>query len=280
MEKSPEAFRTISEVADWLDTPAHVLRFWESRFPEIAPVKRAGGRRYYRPEDMQLLGGIKHLLHTEGHTIKSVQERLKAGGTGAICAFSPPLATGPAGAEAEDPAGEDEPAVVNGHDDAAVKPAAIWHEAAPGPDDGLMAAPSGEPEMTSDAVGPGLDAPLWEADPEGKAEELPPIGFFFDDSDDAAPAEDQSGTFAAQAPEPDPAAFPGPQDEPAALRCSAAPGHAGGRWPARTWAPRFCPWRPNCAASPAATCRAGGARSCPRSSGGWTGSAATLADSG
>ena len=58
MEKSPQAFRTISEVADWLDTPAHVLRFWESRFPEIAPVKRGGGRRYYRPQVMQLLGGI------------------------------------------------------------------------------------------------------------------------------------------------------------------------------------------------------------------------------
>ena len=108
MEKSPQAFRTISEVADWLDTPAHVLRFWESRFPEIAPVKRAGGRRYYRPQDMQLLGGIKHLLHTEGHTIKSVQERLKAGGTGAICAFSPPLATGPSQDEGEDETGTED----------------------------------------------------------------------------------------------------------------------------------------------------------------------------
>lgn len=213
MEKSPEAFRTISEVADWLDTPAHVLRFWESRFPEIAPVKRAGGRRYYRPEDMQLLGGIKHLLHTEGHTIKSVQERLKAGGTGAICAFSPPLAAGPA--EAEDAAGADDPAVANGHDDAAVEPAAIWREAVPGPDDGLVAAASGEPEIASADGVPGLHAPLWEAGPEGPGEELPPIGFFFDDSDDAAPAEDQSGTFAAQAPEADSAAFPGPANEPA-----------------------------------------------------------------
>ncbi|MFU8777441.1 MAG: MerR family transcriptional regulator, partial [Roseovarius sp.] len=63
MGKAADAFRTISEVADWLDVPAHVLRFWESKFPQIKPVKRAGGRRYYRPADMALLGGIKVLLH-------------------------------------------------------------------------------------------------------------------------------------------------------------------------------------------------------------------------
>lgn len=88
MNKSPDAFRTIGEVAHWLETPAHVLRFWESRFPEIAPVKRAGGRRYYRPEDMRLLGGIKHLLHDEGKTIKAVQEKLNAEGVEAISALS------------------------------------------------------------------------------------------------------------------------------------------------------------------------------------------------
>ena len=60
--KSPDAFRTISEVAEWLDTPAHVLRFWESKFTQVKPVKRAGGRRYYRPADMELIGGIKRLL--------------------------------------------------------------------------------------------------------------------------------------------------------------------------------------------------------------------------
>jgi DNA-binding transcriptional MerR regulator len=77
MDKSPEAFRTISEVADLLETPAHVLRFWESRFPQIRPVKRAGGRRYYRPADVALLTGIKYLLHAEGLTIRGVQKVLR-----------------------------------------------------------------------------------------------------------------------------------------------------------------------------------------------------------
>jgi DNA-binding transcriptional MerR regulator len=77
MDKSPDAFRTISEVAESLDTPAHVLRFWESRFPQIKPVKRAGGRRYYRPADVALLTGIKRLLHDEGLTIRGVQKILR-----------------------------------------------------------------------------------------------------------------------------------------------------------------------------------------------------------
>jgi len=80
MAKSREAFRTISEVSDWLETPAHVLRFWESRFPQVKPLKRAGGRRYYRPNDMQLLGGIKRLLHDDGITIKGVQKILREKG--------------------------------------------------------------------------------------------------------------------------------------------------------------------------------------------------------
>lgn len=80
MDKSPDAFRTISEVADLLETPAHVLRFWESRFPQIRPVKRAGGRRYYRPADVALLSGIKHLLHDEGLTIRGVQKILREQG--------------------------------------------------------------------------------------------------------------------------------------------------------------------------------------------------------
>ncbi len=80
MEKSADAFRTISEVADLLETPAHVLRFWESRFPQIKPVKRAGGRRYYRPSDVALLTGIKQLLHDEGMTIRGVQRILREQG--------------------------------------------------------------------------------------------------------------------------------------------------------------------------------------------------------
>lgn len=80
MDKSPDAFRTISEVSEVLDTPAHVLRFWESRFPQIRPVKRAGGRRYYRPSDIALLTGIKRLLHDEGLTIRGVQKILREQG--------------------------------------------------------------------------------------------------------------------------------------------------------------------------------------------------------
>lgn len=88
MEKSPDAFRTISEVADHLETPAHVLRFWESRFPQIRPVKRAGGRRYYRPSDVALLGGIKRLLHDEGLTIRGVQKILRDQGARHVAGLS------------------------------------------------------------------------------------------------------------------------------------------------------------------------------------------------
>lgn len=80
MEKSPDAFRTISEVADDLDLPQHVLRFWETRFTQIRPLKRGGGRRYYRPDDVDLLRGIRHLLYEEGYTIKGVQRILKEQG--------------------------------------------------------------------------------------------------------------------------------------------------------------------------------------------------------
>ena len=78
--KAPDAFRTISEVADELDLPQHVLRFWESRFHEIKPMKRGGGRRYYRPEDIELLRGIRHLLYGEGYTIRGVQRILREQG--------------------------------------------------------------------------------------------------------------------------------------------------------------------------------------------------------
>jgi DNA-binding transcriptional MerR regulator len=91
MTKSPDAFRTISEVAEWLDRPAHVLRFWESKFSQVKPVKRAGGRRYYRPQDMQLLGGIKKLLHDDGMTIKGVQKLLREKGIKHVIALSQPL---------------------------------------------------------------------------------------------------------------------------------------------------------------------------------------------
>lgn len=87
MEKSPDAFRTISEAAEELDLPQHVLRFWETRFTTIKPLKRGGGRRYYRPEDVLLLKGIRHLLYDQGFTIKGVQRILKEQGVKYVAAI-------------------------------------------------------------------------------------------------------------------------------------------------------------------------------------------------
>lgn len=84
MEKAPDAFRTISEVADDLDIPQHVLRFWETRFSQIKPMKRSGGRRYYRPDDVDLLRGIRRLLYGEGYTIRGVQRILKEHGIASV----------------------------------------------------------------------------------------------------------------------------------------------------------------------------------------------------
>ncbi len=80
MDKSPDAFRTISEVAEQLDLPQHVLRFWETRFAQIKPLKRGGGRRYYRPQDVDLIKGIRHMLYDQGYTIKGVQKLLRDNG--------------------------------------------------------------------------------------------------------------------------------------------------------------------------------------------------------
>ncbi len=84
MDKAPDAFRTISEVADDLDIPQHVLRFWETRFSQIKPMKRSGGRRYYRPDDVDLLRGIRRLLYGEGYTIRGVQRILKEHGIASV----------------------------------------------------------------------------------------------------------------------------------------------------------------------------------------------------
>jgi DNA-binding transcriptional MerR regulator len=80
LEKAPEAFRTISEVADELEVPKHVLRFWEAKFAQLKPMKRGGGRRYYRPEDVALLRGIRFLLYNDGYTIRGVQKILREHG--------------------------------------------------------------------------------------------------------------------------------------------------------------------------------------------------------
>ena len=109
MAKSQSAFRTISEVAATLDTPTHVLRFWESKFSQIKPVKRAGGRRYYRPEDIDLLSGIKTLLHDQGMTIKGAQKLLKENGVKYVIAIG--ADTAPVPVAAPNPKPETTPAI-------------------------------------------------------------------------------------------------------------------------------------------------------------------------
>jgi DNA-binding transcriptional MerR regulator len=110
VDKAPEAFRTISEVADDLDVPQHVLRFWETRFPQIRPMKRGGGRRYYRPDDIDLLRGIRHLLYGQGYTIRGVQRILREQGQRFVQAVwqegapQPPVGRG--GEDAEERTGE------------------------------------------------------------------------------------------------------------------------------------------------------------------------------
>ena len=99
--KAPGAFRTISEVAAVLEVPQHVLRFWESRFTQVKPLKRGGGRRYYRPEDVDLLRGIRHLLYSDGYTIKGVQKLLREIGSKTIMESGRSLSsTGAAGVAA------------------------------------------------------------------------------------------------------------------------------------------------------------------------------------
>ncbi len=95
--KSAAAFRTISEVAGELDVPQHVLRFWETKFAQVRPLKRGGGRRYYRPEDVDLLRRIRQLLYADGYTIKGVQKLLREGGAkpAAVRAIDPPAADSP-----------------------------------------------------------------------------------------------------------------------------------------------------------------------------------------
>ncbi|MDR5651714.1 MerR family transcriptional regulator [Ruixingdingia sedimenti] len=185
MEKSPDAFRTISEVADLLETPPHVLRFWETRFPQVRPVKRAGGRRYYRPADIALLAGIRALLHDQGMTIRGVQKILREQGVRHVMDL--PEAVVPAGAPAAIPPAQPP--------ETAAPPAA-----APGPTD--------LPERPDPPEAPGVEPVPEAADP-------------LDLSADAASAdagEDVAGqAFAAPADLPDDAGQPGGVAEPAVL---------------------------------------------------------------
>ena len=138
MDKAPDAFRTISEVADDLDIPQHVLRFWETRFTQIKPMKRSGGRRYYRPDDVDLLKGIRRLLYGEGYTIRGVQRILKEHGIKSVQGLVDGSSSTPSFAPMDEAAprghsdhGEDEPEIDAGEqadiedDDIAEAPAAV-----------------------------------------------------------------------------------------------------------------------------------------------------------
>jgi DNA-binding transcriptional MerR regulator len=123
LDKAPDAFRTISEVADDLDIPQHVLRFWETRFTQIKPMKRSGGRRYYRPDDVDLLRGIRRLLYGEGYTIRGVQRILKEHGVKSVQGLVDGSAAVPSFGSAGDEAmrgqgdADEAPAIEAGDDD-------------------------------------------------------------------------------------------------------------------------------------------------------------------
>ncbi|NYS25148.1 MerR family transcriptional regulator [Rhodobacteraceae bacterium 2376] len=144
MRKAPEAFRTISEVAEILQTPAHVLRFWESKFSHVKPVKRAGGRRYYRPSDVLLLAGIRSLLHDQGMTIRGVQKMLSDKGTRHVTGMAPPAMVAQIGGETD--AVELDASAIEGEvatDDARV-PVSDTPMAADPPEDPAPAAPAAQ----------------------------------------------------------------------------------------------------------------------------------------
>ncbi|SPH18325.1 hypothetical protein DEA8626_01861 [Defluviimonas aquaemixtae] len=171
MEKSAEAFRTISEVSELLNTPAHVLRFWESRFSQIKPVKRAGGRRYYRPNDLALLGGIKRLLHEDGLTIRGVQKLLREQGIKHVASLSKVELPGAADTPVA-PAPRTDERTVPSAGDRAAEPAEprSWPEAptpdAAAPDDMLLpdpnevAAEETQPETVARRPGPRTLSPV------------------------------------------------------------------------------------------------------------------------
>ena len=155
MNKAPDAFRTISEVADELDLPQHVLRFWESRFPHIKPMKRGGGRRYYRPEDIDLLRGIRHLLYGDGYTIRDVQRILREQGARIVQSV-----------------GQGHPVILPSGDKAAD---AANSRSAPEFLPRLFGARCSEPALSSlaDGEGRGGSARLEEAEPETGSQEGP-----------------------------------------------------------------------------------------------------------
>ncbi len=187
MAKSAEAFRTISEVADWLGLQTHVLRFWESKFSHVRPVKRAGGRRYYRPSDMLLLGGIRKLLHDDGLTIKGVQKILREEGVAFVADLSKPLDDLTA-AQIDDALHpkSDEPVNLLAPEPEEAEPVAT-----PATEEAVEAEPAQvfEPSAT-EADAPEDDAPPLAASAEAPTAETPPV--------EPAPIDTGAGLFSAE----------------------------------------------------------------------------------
>ena len=227
MAKSRDAFRTISEVAAWLDTPAHVLRFWESKFTQVKPVKRAGGRRYYRPADMALLGGIKKLLHEDGMTIKGAQKILREQGVkhvSSLCTLrvDEPVADAPyidvdseAEAEGTEPLSFAE--AIRSRDAAAQESSLAASEPGedmPGPDE----AEPGPVALTADDTGPdAIPTPASPQDrPDGQSDPEPDDTSAAPEPAGGAPTTAVSGTSAKEAAEApiarDPVAEPSPPE--------------------------------------------------------------------
>jgi len=149
LEKAPDAFRTISEVADELDVPQHVLRFWGRRLPQIRPMKRPGGRRYYRPEDVDLLRGIRHLLYGVGYTIRGVQGILREQGPRFVQSVWQPGAAQP---------------VLRPEEDATAEPEQLPPDEAARTIFGLLKSPLGKPLAAEPKQTGGEDASEEEAD--------------------------------------------------------------------------------------------------------------------
>lgn len=215
-KKSPDAFRTISEVAEWLGVPTHVLRFWESRFTQVKPVKRAGGRRYYRPSDMALLGGIRKLLHEDGMTIRGVQKLLREQGVKHIAALSPPIDSDPAlPSESADQAGSNVVSFGAGQEPKETIEDKAPAETAPttAPDPISEPETVGHPDVaqTADTV---QDSPTPDMEPDTSVVSEAPMAFPSSDTmdEDTPPAEvidmahapaDNTGTGLADTPEQD-----------------------------------------------------------------------------
>ncbi len=173
MAKSREAFRTISEVAEWLDVQTHVLRFWESKFSQVKPVKRAGGRRYYRPQDMELLGGLKKLLHEDGMPIKDAQQLLREKGVKHVASLSRPVDEEDATSGAEDVGDEVAQELVDTPEETAQTEIALDEVLNDAPETVEAVAEDQTPEPNVAAAPEDQEAKALPTDTENGADELP-----------------------------------------------------------------------------------------------------------